>query len=150
LPLPDIAMVAGEAGDGLRELTRRIREPRRAVIQVSAHRLDLVRATDQRALFIGFGLERGKSARRNRLIEQPFGSADRIRAAPRDIAGDSPGLAERISGEARGEPVGERVLRGEDPPRIGQLSNNVFAGKRAHELRAGHIRHETPLALDQA
>lgn len=39
---------------------RGISEPRRTTVQVGAHRLDLVGAPDQHALFMGFRRERGK------------------------------------------------------------------------------------------
>jgi hypothetical protein len=86
---------------------RGISESRRTIAEVSAHRLDLVGAADQRALFIGFRRERGQGAGCDSLIEQPFGGADRIRAAPGDVAGRGQGLAEGIGGQSRGEP--ERI-----------------------------------------
>ncbi len=42
-----------------------------------------------------------------------------------------------------------RLLR-KDPPGVGQLADHILADQRAHELRASHIGHKAPLALDEA
>jgi hypothetical protein len=64
-----------------------IGEARLALFETGLQRLDLVRPADQTSLFDGLGNETGVDIACDGLAEQPFGGADRVGAAPRDVAG---------------------------------------------------------------
>ncbi len=81
-----------------------------------ARRFDLIGAADKRALFDGFRGQRGQRAGCDGLIEQPFGGADCIRAAPCNVAGGGQGFAEGIGDQSGCKPVSKRVFCGKIRP----------------------------------
>jgi hypothetical protein len=64
------------------------------------------------------------------------------------IAGGRHGRFSRVLDQSRGESVGEGLLGGEGPRRVGQLTDHVLARQMTHELCPSHVRHQAPFRLN--
>src|SRR5207248_1451895 len=96
-----------------------VRKPRRALLQIGAHCLGLVRAADQLLLLDGFGKQRRARIDRE-IVEQALRSADCIGALAGDLARNIQRRSPRIVADPRGKSVSHSLLRGEDAAGIGE------------------------------
>ena len=125
-------------------LNQSVSKHRRAIFQIGPDRLNLIGTSEQRALFTGLGGERGQRVAGDGLIEQPLRGTDRVRTAPRDLAGSCQCFSEGIGDHARGEAVAERFLRGNNSSGVGQFADHILPRKRAHELKSQPCRAPNP------
>src|SRR6185437_10192604 len=124
----------------------RFRKARRALVDIGAYGLQLVRAADQLLLFDRFGKQRRPRIDR-KLAQHAFGGPDRIRALGRDLARDLERGPARIVADPGRKAITQRLLRRKDAARIGQLAQDVVANQRRQDRRTRHIGHQPPFDL---
>src|SRR5215472_1593210 len=123
-----------------------ILKARGALVDIGAHRLKLVRATEQLLLLDGFRQQR-RTRIDGQLVEQPLGGADRIRALAGDLTRDLESCRPGVVANPRGKSVRQRLLRRENPARIGQLAENIIPHQARQDGCASHVRHQAPFDL---
>src|SRR5437016_5058979 len=92
----------------------RVGEPRRALLEVRLHRLDLVRAAHQLALQAFFEREAVAARAEPALLEQLLAGADRVRGLRGDLARQLERAVARRVAEAGGEPERDRLRARDD------------------------------------
>src|ERR1700677_3889269 len=80
----------------------------------------------------------------SRIIEQSLRRAYGLGAVLGDLSGDGKSFLVRALAYSGYEAKSERFISGKGSPSISKFANDIVSRKMAHQLSAGHIRHEAP------